>query len=202
MEGLETAEESSSETSDDDQEEGPSTSGTSLHAADNGLDSAKPAARSPHRHPGTGTASMAFRSLEPLPAPGTGSGHAVSPALCAKSGQTSVEGCEDRTVATETEESREEEGGAEGKEPTEEGATESGLTQKPELEPKEAADGARATEATPGETGGSVPTAGLEGGPSGSTVSRLGVHVQSQGSLVASSSGSPYHENELFPISC
>ncbi|XP_032694646.1 replication stress response regulator SDE2 [Lontra canadensis] len=171
MEGLETAEESSSETSDDDWEEGPSTSGTSLHAADNGLDGAKPAARSPHRHPGTGMASVAFRSPEPLPAPGTGSGHSVSPAVCATSGQTSVEGCEDRTVATETEESWEEEGGAEGKESTEEEATEAGLTQEPEpeLEPEEAADGARAAEATPGETGGSVPTAGLEGGPSGST---------------------------------
>ncbi|XP_064450532.1 splicing regulator SDE2 isoform X2 [Mirounga angustirostris] len=165
MEGLETAEESSSETSDDDWEEAPSTSGMSSHAADNGLDGVELAAGCPCHCPGAAVASAASQSLEPLLAPGPGSACAVSADVCAKSGQISAQCRVDRTVATETENGQEEEGGAEGEEPTEEEAAGMGPAQEPEAE----ADEDRAAEATPGEAGGSAPTTRLEGSPSGNT---------------------------------
>ncbi|XP_032249864.1 replication stress response regulator SDE2 [Phoca vitulina] len=165
MEGLETAEESSSETSDDDWEEAPSTSGMSSHAADNGLDGVEPAAGCPCHCPGAAVASAASQSLEPLLAPGPGSVCAVSADVCAESGQISAQCRVDRTVATETENGQEEEGGAEGEEPTEEEAAGMGPAQEPEAE----ADGDRAAEATPGEAGGSAPATRLEGSPSGNT---------------------------------
>ncbi|EFB29652.1 hypothetical protein PANDA_016438, partial [Ailuropoda melanoleuca] len=169
MEGLETAEESSSETSDDDREEAPSTSGTSSHAADSGLGGAESAAGSPHCCPGLGVASTASCSPEPLPAPGTASGCAVSADVCAESGQISAEGLVNRTMATEPEKSREEGRGAEGEEPAGEETAGAGRTPETEPEAEEVADGDRAAEAAPGEAGASEPAARLEGSQSGNT---------------------------------
>ncbi|XP_027967621.1 replication stress response regulator SDE2 [Eumetopias jubatus] len=162
MEGLETAEESSSETSDDDRAGAPSASGMSSHAADNGLDGVEPAAGCSRPCPGAAMARAASQSPEPVPAPGPGSVCAVSADVCdvcAESGQISAQGHVGRTVATE------EERGPEGEEPTEEEATGTG----PAQEPKAEADADRAAEAAPGEAGGSAPAARLEGSPSGNT---------------------------------
>ena len=177
MDGLQTAEESSSETSDDDGEEAPSTSGMSPQALDGGRDDMELAAGSSHHCPGASVPSAASRSPEPPPTPGTGSGHTVSAGRCARLEQSSAESRVDETMAVETEKSQEERG-TEGEEPKEDEATGPGATR--ELKQLEMAGRDRAVEAAPGEGRESAPLASLEGSQSGSTVSSLGVHVQSQ----------------------
>ncbi|XP_025782038.1 replication stress response regulator SDE2 [Puma concolor] len=107
-EGLETAEESSSETSDGDGEEAPGTSGVSFHTPRNG-DGAEAAAESAGSCPRAGVRAADSRPPEPPQAPGPGSGCAVS--ADAGPGRTSAWGREQGTVAVETEKSLEQ-GGA------------------------------------------------------------------------------------------
>lgn len=166
MDGLQTAEESSSETSDDDGEEAPSTSGMSPQALDGGRDDMELAAGSSHHCPGASVPSAASQSPEPPPTPGTGSGHAVSAGRCARLGQSSAEGRVDETMAVETEKSQEERG-TEGEEPKEDEAAGPGVTG--ELKQLEMAGRDRAAEAAPGEGRESAPLASLEGSQSGST---------------------------------
>ncbi|KAF0873870.1 SDE2 protein, partial [Crocuta crocuta] len=169
MEGLETAESSSSETSDDDGEAAPSTSGTSSRAPTSSGGGAEPAADSAGSSPRTGVQGADSRPPEPPQAPGTRSGCASS--ADPEPGRTSTGGCVQATIAVETEKSQEERG-AGGEEPAEEGATGAGLTE--ETEAQDVTDGDTAAQAAPGEGGGSVPVTKPEDGPSGNTVSNSG----------------------------
>ncbi|XP_042781249.1 replication stress response regulator SDE2 isoform X2 [Panthera leo] len=159
-EGLETAEESSSETSDGDGEEAPGTSGVSFHTPRNG-DGAEAAAESAGSCPRAGVQAADSR---PPQAPGPGSGCAVS--ADAGPGRTSAGGREQGTVAVETEKSLEQ-GGAGGEEPAEEGAAGAGPTEETQAQTPEATD--PAAEVAPGECGGSAPVTKPEDGRSGNT---------------------------------
>uniref|UniRef100_A0A8C8WSW7 SDE2 telomere maintenance homolog n=1 Tax=Panthera leo TaxID=9689 RepID=A0A8C8WSW7_PANLE len=159
-EGLETAEESSSETSDGDGEEAPGTSGVSFHTPRNG-DGAEAAAESAGSCPRAGVQAADSR---PPQAPGPGSGCAVS--ADAGPGRTSAGGREQGTVAVETEKSLEQ-GGAGGEEPAEEGAAGAGPTEETQAQTQEATD--PAAEVAPGECGGSAPVTKPEDGRSGNT---------------------------------
>ncbi|XP_030158106.1 replication stress response regulator SDE2 isoform X2 [Lynx canadensis] len=160
-EGLETAEESSSETSDGDGEEAPGTSGVNFHTPRNG-DGAEAAAESAGSCPRAGVRAADSRPPEPPQAPGPGSGCAVS--ADAGPGRTSAGGREQGTVPVETEKSLEQ-GGAGGEEPAEEGAAGAGPTE--ESQAREATD--TAAEVAPGECGGSAPVTKPEDGRSGNS---------------------------------
>lgn len=176
-EGLETAEESSSETSDGDGEEAPSTSGVNFHTPRNG-NGAEAAAESAGSCPRAGVRAADSRPPEPPQTPGPGSGCGVS--ADAGPGRTSPGGRKQGTVAVETEKSLEQ-GGAGGEEPAEEGAARAGPTE--ETQAQEATDAA--AEVVPGECGGSAPETKPEDGQSGNSVSDWGP-VSGRVSLMAS----------------
>ena len=171
-EGLETAEESSSETSDGDGEEAPGTSGVSFHTPRNS-DGAEAAAESAGGCPRAGVRAVDSRPPEPPQAPGPGSGCAGS--ADAGPGRTSAGGHERGTVAVETEKSLEQ-GGAGGEEPAEEGAAGAGPTEESQAQAREATD--TAAEVAPGECGGSAPVTKPEDGRSGNSVSDLGPRLR------------------------
>ena len=171
-EGLETAEESSSETSDGDGEEAPGTSGVSFHTPRNG-DGAEAAAESAGSCPRVGVRAVDSRPPEPPQAPGPGCGCVGS--ADAGPGRTSAGGREQGTVAVETEKSLEQ-GGAGGEEPAEEGAAGAGPTEESQAQAREATD--TAAEVAPGECGGSAPVTKPEDGRSGNLVSDLGPRLR------------------------
>ncbi|XP_029790761.1 replication stress response regulator SDE2 [Suricata suricatta] len=159
MEGLETADESSSETSDDDEQDAPSSSGTRFHARIHCGGGAEPAADSAGSSLRTGVQDADSRSPEPPQAPGTGPGHTIF--ADPEPGQTSAGARVQATVAVETEKSQEEREPG-GEEATEEGAARAGLTE--ETEAQEVADGDTAAKAAAREGAGSVPVTKPEDG--------------------------------------
>ncbi|XP_033052094.1 replication stress response regulator SDE2 isoform X2 [Trachypithecus francoisi] len=145
MEGLETAEGSSSESSDDDSEEAPSTSGLGFHAPKIGSDGVEMAAKFPSSSQRARVVNTDRGSLEQLHIPVTDSGRHISEDLCAGLGE-SKEHMESGMV-TETEETQEKK--AESKEPIEEEPTGAGLNK--DKETKERTDGERVAEVAPEE---------------------------------------------------
>ncbi|XP_021782327.2 replication stress response regulator SDE2 isoform X4 [Papio anubis] len=145
MEGLETAEGSSSESSDDDNEETPSTSGMGFHAPKIGSDGVEMAAKFPSSSQRARVVNTDRGPPEQLQIPVTDSGRHISEDLCAGLGE-SKEHMESRIV-TETEETQEKK--AETKELIEEEPTGAGLSK--DKETKERTDGERVAEVAPEE---------------------------------------------------
>ncbi|ELK10643.1 replication stress response regulator SDE2 [Pteropus alecto] len=160
MEGLETVEGSVSESSDDDSDDAPSTSGMSFHVPKADSDAVEMAVECPSSSQrATGLRSDSSSPGQPQArVPDSGSG--VSEDSCAELGEVPPEVSVERKMATETERAQEKKE-AESKEPTEEEAAEAEL--KKEKETKEMTDGERAAKAAPAEDGESPP-AGLEAG--------------------------------------
>uniref|UniRef100_A0A8C5UQW2 Replication stress response regulator SDE2 n=1 Tax=Microcebus murinus TaxID=30608 RepID=A0A8C5UQW2_MICMU len=168
MEGLGTAEESSSESSEDDGEEAPSTSEMSFHTSKIGSDGIKKSGEFPSSSQRVGVVSTEFRSPEKLQMPVTDSGKDISEDLCAGLGETSTnEHTENKMIVLETEETWERKK-AESQEPIEKEAGEAGLNR--DKETKEMTDGKRAANVVPGEEKEKVPIAKLEGSQPGNTV--------------------------------
>uniref|UniRef100_A0A8I5YKU0 Replication stress response regulator SDE2 n=1 Tax=Pongo abelii TaxID=9601 RepID=A0A8I5YKU0_PONAB len=140
MEGLETAEGSSSESSDDDSEEAPSTSGMGFHAPKIGGSGVEMAAKFPSGSQRARVVNTDPGSPEQLQIPVTDSGRHISEDSCAELGE-SKEHMESRMV-TETEETQEKK--AESREPIEEEPTGAGLNKDKETE--ERTDGERVAE--------------------------------------------------------
>lgn len=166
MEGLETVEGSSSESSDSDSEEAPSTSGMSFHVPKHDSDGVEMAAEFPsssQRAPGLRTDCS---SPEKLQTPVTGSGNGISEDSCAELGEIPTQAYVERKMATEREKTQEEKE-AERKEPTERKAAGTGLHE--EKETKEMTDGEKAANVVPGEDRENIPDAKLEGSQSGNT---------------------------------
>ncbi|XP_002717526.3 splicing regulator SDE2 [Oryctolagus cuniculus] len=113
MEGLETAEGSSSESSDADSEEGPSTSGMSSCAPKDSSDGVEVAAA----FPSDSQRARVLSAPEELQVPVPDSGKAVSEDLRAELGEKSVQEHVEREMAVETEEEKGRK--AENQEPTE-----------------------------------------------------------------------------------
>ncbi|KAG5202212.1 hypothetical protein R6Z07M_011437 [Ovis aries] len=164
MEGLGTAEGSSSENSDDDSEEAPSTSGTSFHVSQNGCDGVDRAAEIPSSSQQARVLSTDCRSPEEPQSPLTDSGNSISEDLCAELGETPAQEYMGRKRAVETENTQEKKE-AEGKEPLEKEAA--GVGQNTEQETKEMADGERAAKGAPGEDRQNIAVAKLEARQSG-----------------------------------
>ena len=107
MEGLGTAEGSSSENSDDDSEEAPSTSGTSFHVSQNGCGGVDRAAEIPSSSQQARVLSTDCRSPEEPQSPLTDSGNSISEDLCAELGETPTQEYMERKRAIETENTQE-----------------------------------------------------------------------------------------------
>nr|XP_002760635.1 splicing regulator SDE2 isoform X1 [Callithrix jacchus] len=140
MEGLETVEGSSSESSDDDSEEALSTSRISFHAPKHGSDGVKMTAKFPSSSQRARVVNTDPDSPEQLQIAVTDSGRHISKDSCAELGE-SKEHMESRMV-TETEETQENK--AESKESIEEESTGAGLNK--EKETKEGTDEERVAE--------------------------------------------------------
>ncbi|XP_031992767.1 splicing regulator SDE2 isoform X1 [Hylobates moloch] len=145
MEGLETAEGSSSESSDDDSEEAPSTSGMGFHAPKIGSNGVEMAAKFPSGSKRARVVNTDPGSPEQLQIPVTDSGRHISEDSCAELGE-SKEHMESR-MDTETEKTQEKK--AESKEPIEEEPTGAGLNK--DKETKERTDWERVAEVAPEE---------------------------------------------------
>lgn len=171
MEGLETVEGSGSESSDDDSEEAPSTSGMSFPVPKNGSDGVEVAVEFPSGSQRARVLSTDCRSPEKLQSPVADSGNGISEALCAQLGETSTEECVERKVAAETEKTQDKKE-AESSGPVEKEAAGAGLNK--EKETKEMTDGERVAKAAPGEDRENIPVAKLEESQSGRTVSNFG----------------------------
>ncbi|XP_069340718.1 splicing regulator SDE2 [Eulemur rufifrons] len=156
MEGLGPAEGSSSESSDDDGEEAPSTSETSSHAPQSGSGGVEMAGEFPSSPQRAGVASMEFGSPEKLPIPGTDSRRDISEDSCAGLGETSAKERTENKVVLETEETQERKK-AESAEPIDKEAVGAGLNR--EKGTKAMTDGEGAAEVAPGEDVGTVPIA-------------------------------------------
>ncbi|XP_045393101.1 replication stress response regulator SDE2 [Lemur catta] len=167
MEGLGTAEGSSSESSDDDGEEAPSTSEMSFHAPRSGSYGVNVAGEFPSSSQRAGAVSMEFGSPEKLPIPVTDSGKDISEDSCAGLGETSAKEHMENKVVLETAETQER-NKAESEEPTEKEAVGAGLNR--DKGTKAMTDGERAAEVAPGEHRGKVPIAELEESQPGCTV--------------------------------
>lgn len=168
MEGLETVEGSSSESSDNDSEEAPSTSGMSSHVPKHDSDDVEMAAEFPsssQRAPGLRT-DCSSQTAEKLQTPVTGSGNGISEDSRAELGEIPTQAYVERKMATEREKTQEEKE-AERKEPTEREAAGTGLRE--EKETKEMTDGEKAANVVPGEDGEDIPDAKVEGGQSAHT---------------------------------
>lgn len=170
MEGLGTAEGSSSENSDDDNEEAPSTSGMSVHVSQNGCDGVNMAAGIPSSSQQARVLSTDCRSPEKLQSPLTDSGISISEDLRAELGETPSQEYKERKRSVETENTREKKE-AEGKEPLEKEAA--GVGQNTEQETKEMTDGERAAKGAPGEDRQNIAIAKLEASQSGNMVSKF-----------------------------
>ncbi|XP_012661335.1 replication stress response regulator SDE2 [Otolemur garnettii] len=167
VEGLETAVGSSSESSDDDREETPSTSERSIHGLKNVSDSAEMAAKFPSSSQRVEVVNSAFGSPEKLQIPEIASTKDSLEDSFAELGETSTKEHVDSKMVLETEEIRERKK-AEGKEPIEEGAVGAGL--KKDKETKERTDGETAGKVAPGEDREKAPVAKLEENQPGNTI--------------------------------
>ncbi|MBW04858.1 Protein SDE2, partial [Eschrichtius robustus] len=166
MEGLETAEGSGSESSDNDSAEAPSTSGMSFHVPQNGSDGVEMAAEFPSSSQQARVLSADSGSREKLQTPVTDSGNDISEDLSAELGEASTQEYMERKMAIETEKTQEK-NEAESKEPLEKEAAGVGLNK--EQETKEMTDGERAAKGAPGEDRENIPVAKLEESQSGNT---------------------------------
>nr|KAF6400022.1 SDE2 telomere maintenance-like protein [Molossus molossus] len=166
MEGLETVEGSGSESSDDDSEEAPSTSGMSFPVPKNGSDGVEVAVEFPSSSQRARVLSTDCSSPGKLQSPVADSGNGISEDLCAQLAETAAEECVERKVAAETEKTQHKEE-AESRGPIEKEAAGAGLNK--EEETKEMTDGERVAKAAPGEDRENVPGAKLEESQSGST---------------------------------
>ncbi|XP_058921750.1 splicing regulator SDE2 isoform X1 [Kogia breviceps] len=166
MEGLETAEGSGSESSDDDSAEAPSTSGMSFHVPKNGSDGVEMAAEFPSSSQQARVLSADSRSREKLQTPVTDSGNGISEDLYAELGEASTQEYMERKMAIETEKTQEK-NEAESKELLEKEAAGVGLNK--EQETKEMTDGERAAKGAPGEDRENILVAKLEDSQSGNT---------------------------------
>ncbi|XP_036758829.2 splicing regulator SDE2 isoform X1 [Manis pentadactyla] len=163
LEGLETAEGSSTESSDDDSDEAPSTSGMRFHGPKTGSDSVEMAFKLPN----SSQKSTDSRSQEELRTPEADPGSSISEDLCAELGETPARDIVERKMALEIQNTQEEEEEAERKEPIEKEVAGTGLNK--EQETKEMTDGERAAKVAPGEGGENTPVAKLEESQSGNT---------------------------------
>ncbi|XP_029082698.1 replication stress response regulator SDE2 isoform X2 [Monodon monoceros] len=166
MEGLETAEGSGSESSDDGSAEAPSTSGMSFHVPQNGSDVVEMAAEFPSSSQQARVLSADSRSREKLQTPVTDSGNGISEDLYAELGEASTQEYMERKMALETEKTQEK-NEAESKEPLEKEAAGVGLNK--EQETKEMTDGERGAKGAPGGDRENIPVAKLEESQSGNT---------------------------------
>ncbi|XP_057584906.1 splicing regulator SDE2 [Hippopotamus amphibius kiboko] len=166
MEGLEAAEGSSSESSDDDSAEAPSTSGMSFRVPQNGSDGVEMAAEFPNSSQWARVLNTDSRSQEKLQTPVTDFGNGISEDLCAELGEASTQEYMERKMAVETEKTQEKEE-SQSKEPLEKEAAGIGLNK--EQETKEMANGEGAAHGAPGEERENIPVARLEEGQSGNT---------------------------------
>ncbi|XP_008065303.1 protein SDE2 homolog [Carlito syrichta] len=167
MEGLETAEGSSSESSDSDGEEAPGTSGMSFHAPKYGNDGVKMASEFPSNSQRLRVVSMDFRSPEKLQIPVTNSGKSISEDSCAELGETSTQEHIESKMVVQTEETQERKK-AESKEPIEREVSEAELIK--DLETREMTDGEGTAKVSSGEGRENGSIAKLEESQSGSTV--------------------------------
>ncbi|XP_016076716.1 PREDICTED: protein SDE2 homolog [Miniopterus natalensis] len=166
MEGLETVEGSGSESSDDDSEEAPSTSGMSLPVPKNDSGGVEMAVEFPSSSQRARVLSTDCSSPEKLQSSVADSGNGVSEDVCAQLGATSTKGCVGRKVAVETEKTQQKKE-AERRGPIERDPAGAGLSE--EKETKDMTDGEPAAKAAPGEDGENIPTAKLEESQSGNT---------------------------------
>uniref|UniRef100_A0A8C3W8Z2 Replication stress response regulator SDE2 n=1 Tax=Catagonus wagneri TaxID=51154 RepID=A0A8C3W8Z2_9CETA len=134
MDGLETAEGSSSESSEEDSEEAPGTSGVSFHVPPHGSDGVEMAAKLPSSSQQARVLSTDPRSAEKLPTPVTDSGKGISEDLCVELGEASAEEEHmERKMAAETENTQEPRE-PETEEPLEKEAAGTGLNKEQETQ--------------------------------------------------------------------
>ncbi|XP_037366246.1 splicing regulator SDE2 [Talpa occidentalis] len=165
MQGLETAEGSSSESSDDDSEEAPSTSGMSFHVPKHGSDGVETAAEFPSGSQRTRVLSIDSRSPEKLQTTVSDSGNGVVEDLCMEPRETSAQEYMEMKMTKGTEETQERKG-TESKGPVEK---EAGAALNNEKETKEMTDGERAAKLVSGADRETIPSAKLEESRSGNT---------------------------------
>ncbi|KAF5919286.1 splicing regulator SDE2 [Diceros bicornis minor] len=158
MEGLETAEGSSSESSDDDSA-APGTSGMSCPAPTNGSDGVEMAGGFPSSSQRARVLTTDSRSPGKPETRGTDSGNGISEDLCAELGETSTEECVERKMADEREKTREGKE-AESREPIGKEAAGAGLSE--ERETKGRTDRESAAKPSPGGDRENSPVAELE----------------------------------------
>ncbi|XP_047611042.1 splicing regulator SDE2 [Phacochoerus africanus] len=167
MDGLETAEGSSSESSDEDSEEAPGSSGVSFPVSPHGSDGVAMAAKLPSSSQQARVLSTDPRSSEKLPTPVTDSGEGISEDLCAELGEASTEEEHvERKTAAEIENTQEQKE-TETEEPREKEAAGVGVNK--EQETQGMADGEGAAVGAPGGDEGDVPVARREESQAGST---------------------------------
>lgn len=166
MEGLEMVEGSGSDSSDDDSDEAPGTSGMSSPVPSSDSAGVERTGGAPRRPQRAGARSTDCSSPEELPSPGAGPGNGISDDLCAPLGDTSAQERVERKAAAETEAAPEEKE-AESPGPREAAAAGAGLSQEKQTE--EVTDGERAARAAPGEDGESIPRTKRGDSQAGST---------------------------------
>uniref|UniRef100_A0A8D1CAV5 Replication stress response regulator SDE2 n=1 Tax=Sus scrofa TaxID=9823 RepID=A0A8D1CAV5_PIG len=161
MDGLETAEGSSSESSDEDSEEAPGSSGVSFPVPPHGSDGVAMAAKLPSSSQQARVlVSTDPRSSEKLPTPVTDSREGISEDLCAELGEASTEEEHvERKTAAEIENTQEQKE-TETEEPREKEAAGVGVNK--EQETQGMADGEGAAVGASGGDGGDVPVARRE----------------------------------------
>ncbi|XP_003462446.2 splicing regulator SDE2-like [Cavia porcellus] len=164
MEGLETAKESSSESSDDDSEEAPGTSGMSFSTPKCSRDHIEVAAEYPNRAQRARELTPDSESSEKQQDPVTDLRKCISEDTCAELGQTSVEEHRQEEMVRGTEATWEKKK-AEHQEPAEEVAA--GTVLNKDKETKEMIDGEGTATVAPGEDRGSIPVAKVEDTASG-----------------------------------
>ncbi|XP_036925323.1 replication stress response regulator SDE2 [Sturnira hondurensis] len=167
--GLEAAEGSGSESSDDDSEEAPGTSGTSFPVPKNGSGDAATATKFPSSSQKAGVFSADCSSPAKPQSRVADRRDGIAEGSCARPGEvTAEEQRAERKVQAQTGKTQEEtEAESRGPAGVEEEAAGTGL--KEERGTKETAQGGRAAQAAPGEERGDVPLAKLEESQSGST---------------------------------
>ncbi|XP_062938877.1 splicing regulator SDE2 [Cynocephalus volans] len=167
MEGLETVGVSSSESSDDDTEEGPGPSGLSFHAPKNASDRVEMVAEFPSSSQRVRVLRADTGSPENPQVPATGCGKGISEDSSAEPGEACAVEHGERKMVIETEETQEKKE-AEGRGPIEEEAAGDGLNK--DKETKEMTDGEGAAKVAPGEDRENVPVVKLEESQAGDTL--------------------------------
>lgn len=170
MEGLETVEGSGSDSSDDDSDEAPGTSGTNSPVPNRDGAGGERAGGLPRSPPRAGVLSTDCSSPEELQS----SGNAISDDLRAQLGDASAKECVERKAAAETETPQEEKA-AESIGPV--GAAAAGPGLNKEKETREVTDAERAARVAPGEDGERGPSTRQGDSQAGRTVSNWGRFV-------------------------